>query len=114
MTQLDNSNMAETANSLADTTPEEASDYGDFGSDAEEIQILDELLAQVASDHEEALDTSFVVTDIEDYEPPRGILLPKDLIETRLRRSQLETEADLEVLCDFQAQSCSWKPFDAS
>ena len=101
MTQLDTANMAEAATSAI---LDSASDYGDFGSDAEELEILHDLLAQVTSGNEEGQEPC-VVTDIEDYEPPRGILLPKTAIETRLPTSQLEAGADIEVLRDIQAAS---------
>lgn len=79
--------------------------YSDFGSDVEEIQILDELLAQVASESEERQNVHFVVTDIEDYESPRGVLLPKNHLETRFGASQVDIDAELEILHDIQARS---------
>lgn len=79
--------------------------YSDFGSDAEEIQILDELLAQAASQSEERQNVDFVVTDIEDYEPPRGILLPKSHLETRFGPSQADIDTELEILHEIQARS---------
>lgn len=113
MTQLDRAATAETTTLLPDAFRDNASDYGDFGSDAEEIELLDELLAQVAANDEER-QASFVVTDIEDYEPPQGILLPKTIVGTRLHASQIEAEADIEVLRDFQAASGMSDTFDAS
>lgn len=106
MTRM-NHNMTEESNSLPDTLPDNASDYGDFGSDAEEIQILDNLLAQVAPT-EDAQNQTLLVTDIEDYEPPHGILLPKDLITTR--PAQFDT---IEIL-HIQTESGTSYVFDAS
>lgn len=56
------------------------SDYGDFGEDTEEIQILSELLAKA---EEESRVVTLKVTDIEDYEHPQGLLLPKSLENTK-------------------------------
>ena len=52
------------------------SDYGDFASDEEEI--INHLLGNLAPPSPPA-DPPLVVTDIEDYEEPRGIRLPKVL-----------------------------------
>lgn len=113
ITHIDKTNMAETATPLADASLDNASDYGDFGSDAEEVEILDTLLARAASGNEEGQE-SFVVTDIEDYELPRGILLPKTIIETPLHTSQLESQAETEVLRDIEAENSMYNTFDAS
>jgi len=96
--------MAETTTALPDVLLDHTSDYGDFGSDAEEIELLNELLAQTASENEQE-QQSFVVTDIEDYEPPRGILLPQTITEARLPTSQTEVEAEFKVLRDVQAEN---------
>jgi len=54
------------------------SDYGDFANDAEELEIIDILLSE--AENGERLDaSSLLVTDIEDYEPPKGVRLPKIL-----------------------------------
>lgn len=80
------------------------SDYGDFGDDAEELEIIDQLLAQVASEHLE--DTSFIVTDIEDYESPRGIRVPKVLgYESSQQNISTQLQVDIEVLRDYQVES---------
>lgn len=69
------------------------SDYGDFGDD-EDLAIIDQLFADAA------FDASLVVTDIEDYEPPRGIRLPKIFgYEARSTQSQI----NIEVLRDQHA-----------
>jgi hypothetical protein len=61
------------------------SDYGDFANDAEELEIIDSLLSQ-AENWQGPNATSLLVTDIEDYEPPHGVRLPKILgIEQTLR-----------------------------
>ena len=54
------------------------SDYGDFANDAEELEIIDTLLSE--AENGQRLDaSSLLVTDIEDYEPPKGVRLPKIL-----------------------------------
>ena len=55
---------------------EAGSDYGDFASDEEEI--INHLLGNLAPPSPPA-DPPLVVTDIEDYEEPRGVRLPKVL-----------------------------------
>jgi hypothetical protein len=55
---------------------EAGSDYGDFASDEEEI--INHLLGNLAPPTPSA-DPPLVVTDIEDYEEPRGVRLPKVL-----------------------------------
>lgn len=88
---------------------DDASDYGDFGSDAEEIQILDELLAQVASGSEEEQAATLVVTDIEDYEPPRGLLLPAPLDTPACQpRPEIEATSETQILRDFEAKDSTF------
>jgi hypothetical protein len=55
---------------------EAGSDYGDFASDEEEF--INHLLENLAPPSPPA-DSPLVVTDIEDYEEPRGVRLPKVL-----------------------------------
>lgn len=105
--------MAETTKPLSGALPDNTSDYGDFGSDAEEIEILDTLLVQAESGTEEGQE-SLVVTDIEDYEPPQGFLLPKTITETCLHISQLESQAETEVLRDIEAEDSMYNTFNAS
>ena len=55
----------------------DASDeYSDFGDDPEALEIIDRLLAAVSQQNREA-DAPLQVTDIEDYEGPQGVYLPK-------------------------------------
>jgi hypothetical protein len=84
---------------------EEGSDYGDFGNDEEELEIIEQLLAQNASKAEEQ--ESFVVTDIEDYEPPRGVRLPKVLGLERTRLWETApSQSSTQILCDVETASC--------
>jgi hypothetical protein len=55
---------------------EAGSDYGDFASDEEEI--INHLLGNLAPPSPPA-EPPLIVTDIEDYEEPRGVRLPKVL-----------------------------------
>lgn len=64
----------EDARTLLDTE----SDYGDFTNDAEELEIIDTLLSE-AENWQRPDASSLLVTDIEDYEPPQGVRLPKIL-----------------------------------
>lgn len=61
-------------------------DFSDFGSDIEESQIIEALLDELETQHQDEVcpSTTLRVTDIEDYEPPIGALLPSSTpIETR-------------------------------
>lgn len=93
--------MAENNSSASEVLTDNVNDFIDFGSDEEEAEILNELLAQVASQPKEEQTNQLVVTDIEDYEQPRGVLLPKDYLSTSLRSSQINIEAEIEILRDF-------------
>lgn len=55
---------------------DDASDYGDFTLDEQEI--IQELLANIAPGNATA-EEPLELTDIEDYEEPRGVRLPKRL-----------------------------------
>lgn len=90
--------MTDTATSLNINLPDNASDYGDFGNDAEEIEILNLLLAQVDQKSSEEQAPALVINDIEDYEQPKGIFLPKRGSDQAPAR--LETEPDSQVLRD--------------
>lgn len=59
------------------------SDYGsDFGAD--EVTLLDDLLEKTPPPPPKVvLDEPLVITDIEDYEDPKGIRLPKVLGEVK-------------------------------
>jgi hypothetical protein len=54
-------------------------EYSDFADDPETLDIIDQLLLEAANQRrEDALaNAPLVVTDIEDYEDPRGVRLPK-------------------------------------
>lgn len=102
-------NMAEIASTFS--PDDNASDYGDFGSDVEEATIIEDLLTQATSQQAEAQDVPLLVTDIEDYESPHGILLPKDLISTRPVLSQTQR---IEVICNIAPECGMCSTFDAS
>lgn len=107
MTTLENGTMTGLATSVV-KDEDNISDYGDFGSDAEEIEIIHELLASVEPvDRDEGRAASFVVTDIEDYELPTGILLPKIILETRPSALQAPSDTRLEVLRNIETDNPS-------
>lgn len=54
-------------------------EYSDFAEDPEELEIIDQLLLEVASKQRQDQNAPLVVIDIEDYEAPRGVHLPKVL-----------------------------------
>lgn len=61
------------------TVDAEVDEYSDFGDDPETLEIIDQLLLEAASQRREEVlaNAPLVVTDIEDYEEPRGVRLPK-------------------------------------
>lgn len=75
--------------------PDDASDYGDFGEDADELAIFDDLLAQLTSGRGGPATEPTTVTDtndIEDYDLPRRLLLP---VQNQLHRlPHLQVEQD--------------------
>lgn len=82
---------------------ENDSDYGEFADNAEELEIVEQLLAQVNTQQEEP--SSLLVTDIEDYEAPQGIYLPKIL---GLERKPLQSWTHNQIAYnDFQSKSNS-------
>ena len=88
------------------TNPHEKadSDYGDFGDDAEELTIIESLLQQVDTRGDPEI---LSVTDIEDYEPLRGLRLPKVLgrEETRVRELE-QSQQQLQIIRDFETTNC--------
>jgi hypothetical protein len=75
-------------------------DFSDFGNDPEELEIIEQLFSQVTSKQQD--NASLIVTDIEDYEPPRGVRLPKVLGLEQTR--QWESESN-KIQIDGQAQN---------
>ena len=70
----------------------DGSDYGDFGDNEEELGIINDLLTQIESQQG---DSALLVTDIEDYEAPTGLRLPKILgIEKLARQWEAQTTED--------------------
>ena len=105
-------------------------EYGSLGVDEGESQIIERLLQGVASgpdpvgredvpsgpEAEPDRQDSFRVTDIEDYEPPRGIYLPKvrGLEQTRFIQNQEPGATQLEILRDFETEGGKHNPAHAS
>jgi hypothetical protein len=75
-------------------------DFSDFGNDPEELEIIEQLFSQITSKPPE--NASLIVTDIEDYEPPRGVRLPKVLGLEQTR--QWESDSN-KIQIDGQAQN---------
>lgn len=96
--QFDKDPMTDAATTSNNALPDNASDYGDFGSDTEEIEILNLLLAQVEKGVTGEDAPPLLVNDIEDYEQPEGIFLPKRDSDQLSPRPQ--TEPDSQVLRD--------------
>lgn len=86
-------------------TADDGSDYGDFGNDEGELEIVEQLLTQVASKPDEH--ESLLVIDIEDYEPPRGVRLPKVLgLEQTRHWETTASQSNTQILLDLQDTSC--------
>lgn len=52
-------------------------EYSDFAEDPDELEIIDQLLLEAAAKQKQDQIASLLITDIEDYEEPQGIRLPK-------------------------------------
>ena len=79
---------------------ETGSDYGDFASD--EVEIINHLLGNISPPSPLA-DSLLLVTDIEDYEEPRGVRLPKVLGVERSAPfwlSQVQFQSQSQILRD--------------
>lgn len=88
-------------------TADDGSDYGDFGNDDEELEIIEQLLTQVGSKPDEQ--ESLLVIDIEDYEPPRGVRLPKVLGIGYTRPWETgSSQSNTQILLDLQDTSCMY------
>jgi hypothetical protein len=88
-------------------TTEAGSDYGDFASDEEEI--INRLLENLAPPSPPA-DPPLIVTDIEDYEEPRGVRLPKVLgVERSLPKWQslLPIQVQDKIVRDGSSSHCT-------
>lgn len=81
--------------------------FSDFAEDPEELEIIDQLLLEVAAKQKQSPFAPLVVTDIEDYEAPRGIHLPKVFgLETTRQWDGRPLPAELAVDQNIQDQSC--------
>ena len=85
---------------LPEGSPRPDSEYGDFASDEEDI--LSQLVETVAPSFTELI-APLLVTEIEDYEGPKGLRLPKVLGAERSDSawlSQLRAETEEQMLRD--------------
>ena len=81
-------------------SPPPSSDYGDFASDEEDI--ISQLVEKAAPSFSELI-APLLVTDIEDYEGPKGVRLPKVLGAERSDSawlSQLRAQTEEQMLRD--------------
>lgn len=71
--------QVDSTGSQTQSTPITSDDeYSEFGADPEELELIEHLLQEAARTPAISYQTpSLIVTDIEDYEAPRGIHLPK-------------------------------------
>ena len=93
------------------------SDYGSFGDSDGDDELIERLLqtveSKLASGPDSLEEEPFRITDIEDYEPPRGVRLPKVPGLEPTRRID-GTATQLEILRDFEAESGEQHLSDAS
>jgi len=84
-------------------------EYSDFGDDPETLEIIDRLLQAAAQKQE--VDTPLLVTDIEDYEEPRGVRVPKVFGVEATRQWQFQSQpAQSKAQQDIREQS--GKPYN--
>lgn len=74
-------------------SPEDDDYYGDFAEDPEELEIIEQLLREAAEKRNLRQDTPLAVTDIEDYEAPRGVRLSKVLGVETTRHWDIQSRA---------------------
>lgn len=86
-------------------TADDGSDYGDFGNDEEELEIVEQLLQQATSNASKVDENGpLIVIDIEDYEAPRGIRLPKVLgLESTRLWETTPSQSNTQILRDLES-----------
>ena len=77
---------------VADDLQQDGDEYSDFAEDPEELEIIDRLLLEVAAGQSSDLRAPLQVTDIEDYEAPPGVRLPKVFGYEATRQWHVETQ----------------------
>ncbi len=83
---------------IKSTLDDNDDEFSDFADDPEELEIIDRLLLEVASKQQQRPAQEedaplVVVTDIEDYEAPRGVRLPKVLgLETARHQWEIQRQ----------------------
>ena len=110
-TAVDDEAMSVLVESYSPSSPgvthEAGSDYGDFASDEEEI--INHLL-QKAVPQSAGAGAPLLVTDIEDYEEPRGVRLPKVLgVERSLQAwpPQVQFQSHDQILRNSSPSPCT-------
>ncbi len=80
------------ASHVAENLQQDGEEYSDFAEDPEELEIIDRLLLEVAAGQSSDLRAPLLVTDIEDYEAPPGVRLPKVFGYEATRQWHVETQ----------------------
>lgn len=73
---------------------EDEDEYSDFAEDPEEIEIIDRLLLEAAFKQNQDQNAPLIVTDIEDYEAPQGVRLPKVLGFENTRHWDVQVQSE--------------------
>ncbi|KIW10575.1 hypothetical protein PV08_11539 [Exophiala spinifera] len=93
----------------ADTSEQHADEYSDFAEDPEELEIIDQLLLEVEARSD--VIAPLLVTDIEDYEAPPGIYLPKvPGLESAHQRHDQTAPVQTQFEQDVRDQSAEKRP----
>ena len=87
--QLDSQEAREAVNP---SKHEDLDEYSDFADDPEALEIIDQLLLEAATQQNQEADAPLQVTDIEDYEEPRGVYLPKVRGFERTRQEEFPSQ----------------------
>ncbi|KIY03679.1 uncharacterized protein Z520_00370 [Fonsecaea multimorphosa CBS 102226] len=108
--------LANTETATGSPHDEDTDEYSDFGEDPEALEIIDQLLLEATGNsRQEQKIAPLVVTDIEDYEAPRGVRLPKVLGLEAPRQWNLETRSvEGFLLQNVLDQSPSQRPSSAN
>jgi hypothetical protein len=72
---------------------EDTDEYSDFAEDPEALEIINQILLTAATQQQQDHPAPIEVTDIEDYEGPRGVRLPKVPNFEETRRYELDGSA---------------------
>ena len=104
------------ANSRKPLQENNEDEFSDFEADPEELEIIEQLLQEAAAKHTSIQDAPLVVTDIEDYEAPRGVRLPKvfgqEITRQWNHQSQVENQqlesGVVQIIRNQSGKPCFW------